>query len=237
MTNRLWVKRKDGGVWDMLTWELAQRRYFDPNFGGAIVPGQRTVLETGLEMTAYSFFDRPRNYSPVVSTLRFSPRPAFGIEGRTDYDPLRGRIVNNSLSADVRLSQYFFSAGHNMVACMPLYGVQERLGIDTQTLCSTNPQPPGTVLSPVSNQFRGLIGLGQDNRRGWNAAFLAIYDYTVRTLQYANGQVTYNTSCCAYAFQYRRFNFGTRNENQFRLSFVIANIGSFGTLRRQDRLF
>lgn len=236
LTNRFWVKRKDGAVWDALTWELAQRRYFDPNFGGAIISGQRTVLQTGLELTGYSFFDRPRNYSPVVSTLRLSPRPGFGLEARTDYDPLRGKIINNSLSADVRLSNYFFSGGHNMVTCMPLYGAEQR-GIDTQTLCATTPQPPGTVLSPVSNQFRGMIGLGQENRRGWNAGFLAIYDYTVRTLQYANAQVTYNTDCCAYAFQYRRFAFGTRNENQFRFSFAIANIGSFGTLRRQDRLF
>jgi LPS-assembly protein len=120
---------------------------------------------------------------------------------------------------------------------MPLFGVDLRATVDPATLCSQPPQPPGTVLSPVSNQFRGLIGLGKENRRGWNAAFLAIYDYTVRTTQYANAQITYNTDCCAYSFQYRRFNFGTRDENQYRLSFQIANIGTFGTLRRQDRLF
>ena len=49
--------------------------------------------------------------------------------------------------------------------------------------------------------------------------------------------MSYNTGCCGISFQYRRFNFGTRNENQFRAAFVIANIGSFGTLRRQERIF
>jgi LPS-assembly protein len=37
--------------------------------------------------------------------------------------------------------------------------------------------------------------------------------------------------------QFRRLGFGIRNENQFRVAFAVANIGSFGTLRRQERLF
>jgi len=56
-------------------------------------------------------------------------------------------------------------------------------------------------------------------------------------MQFANTQITYNTECCAFSGQYRRFNFGTRNENQYRFALVVANIGSFGTLRRQERLF
>ncbi|NWF85739.1 MAG: LPS-assembly protein LptD, partial [Bryobacteraceae bacterium] len=96
---------------------------------------------------------------------------------------------------------------------------------------------PGTVLSPPSNQLRAMIGLGQESKRGWNAGFLAIYDYTTNTMQFANTQITYNTECCAFSGQYRRFAFGTRNENQYRFALVIANIGSFGTLKRQERLF
>jgi LPS-assembly protein len=56
-------------------------------------------------------------------------------------------------------------------------------------------------------------------------------------MQYNNTQISYNTDCCSFSVQYRRFAFGTRNENQFRFAFAIANIGSFGTLRRQERLF
>ena len=76
-----------------------------------------------------------------------------------------------------------------------------------------------------------------DDYRGWNAAFNAIYDYRVGVLQFANTQITYNTDCCGFSVQYRRFSFGTRNENQFRVAFSIANLGSFGTLRRQERFF
>ena len=232
VANRFWSKTASGEVRDFLTWELSQRHFFDSTFGGALVPGVRNVLSSSAQMSGYTFMAEPRNYSPVVSVLRAQPRPAFGLEWRTDYDPLRAKFVNSSVSADARLSSYFFSIGHNKVSCVPLAGLSD----PERNPCAGTPVA-SSVLSPVSNQLRGLVGLGQESRRGWNAAFLAIYDYKTGVMQYANTQITYNTSCCAYSFQYRRFAFGTRNENQFRVAFVIANIGSFGTLKRQERLF
>jgi len=232
MTNRLWRKKRNGEVSDFLSWELRQKRFLDPTFGGALVPGQRNVFLTTSELTAYAFIDQARNYSPVVSAMRLQPMGGVGLEWRQDYDPLRGRITNSSLTADARVDNYFVSVGHNRVSCVPLVWVDPTM---RETFCTS--APSGQLLSPASNQVRGMFGIGQENKRGWNAAFLASYDYTTRIMQYANTQVTYNTACCAFSGQYRRFNFGGRNENQYRVAFVIANIGSFGTLRRQERLF
>ena len=36
--------------------------------------------------------------------------------------------------------------------------------------------------------------------------------------------------------QNRRFNRGTRDETQYRFAFAVSNLGSFGTLNRQERL-
>ena len=232
VANRLWAKQRDGQVFDFLIWEVSQRRFFDRDFGGALKPGQRNVFQSTAQMTAYTFLDQERGYSPVVSVVRSQPRPGFGFEWRTDYDPLRSKIVNTSFSADARRNAYFLSAGHNRVSCVPFATPLS----DGNNPCLGTPQP-GTVLSPPMNQLRGMIGIGQENKRGWNMGFLAIYDYKTNAMQYANTQVTYNTNCCAYSIQYRRFAIGTRNENQFRAALVIANIGSFGTLRRQERLF
>lgn len=232
IANRFWAKRRDGQVVDLLTWEVTQRRFFDRDFGGALKSNYRNVFQTTAQLSAYTFLDRQRGYSPVISVLRAQPRPGFGFEWRSDYDPLRGKIVNTSFSADARLNSYFVSAGHNRVACVPL-ATPLAEGADP---CAGTPQA-GTVLSPPSNQLRGMIGLGQENKRGWNMGFMAIYDYRTNVMLFANTQVTYNTNCCAYSVQYRRFAVGTRNENQFRAALVIANIGSFGTLRRQERLF
>jgi LPS-assembly protein len=49
--------------------------------------------------------------------------------------------------------------------------------------------------------------------------------------------VTYNTDCCGFSVQYHRYNIGTTDRSQLRIAFAVANIGSFGTLRKQDRMF
>jgi LPS-assembly protein len=212
ITNRLYVKRK-GLVSELLSWQLWQRRYFDPDFGGALVEGRRNVVRSSVDLSAYAFLDRARRYSPIVSALRMAPVPGLGIEWRADYDPARGRFVNSGITADGRLSRYFVSVGHNYIR--------------------SNPQ----ILTPSANQMRGLIGIGDPNRRGWNAGFTAIYDFRAAQMQYSTTQITYNTDCCGFSVQYRRSSYGPINENQFRLAFAVANIGSFGTLKQQERLF
>lgn len=229
IVNRLYAKRANGNVDEVFSWELFQKRFFDPTFGGAIVPGTRNVLISSTDFTPFAFLDRPRNYSPVNSTVRLNPRPGFGMEWRADYDPLRGGITNSSVLADFHYSTYTVSLGHNQVRCIVLAipGVPVPACED----------PSANRLSPVANQFTGLLGFGKDNRRGWSAAFGATYDYREGVMRYSTTQVAYNSDCCGISVQYRRFSFGTRNENQFRVAFAIANIGSFGTLKKQERIF
>ena len=51
-------------------------------------------------------------------------------------------------------------------------------------------------------------------------------------------QTTYNWDCCGVTLEYRRYAIANlRNENIFRFTFSLANIGSFGNLRRQERLY
>ena len=210
ITNRLFVKNKDGNVSEVMSWDLSQSRYFDPTFGGAVRPNQRNVVQSSEELDGFAFLNGPRNYSPVVSTLRF--QHTVGLEWRMDYDPLVGHVSNNAISADVRFSKYFISLGHNQVRTDP-------------------------AVAPNSDQFRGLFGVGNQNRKGWNAAFSIYYDYRRGIMEYATTQVTYNTDCCGISFEYRRFNFGTRDDSQYRVAFAISNVGTFGTLRKQERIF
>jgi len=210
VANRLFVKNKDGNVNEVLSWEVFQSRYFDPTFGGAVVAGQRNVVQSSVELDGFAFLDGPRNYSPIVSALRFQQK--VGLEWRVDYDPLRKGITNSGFTADMRLSKYFVSIGHTQVRSDP-------------------------VVSPSSNQFRALLGVGNENRKGWNAAVSAYYDYKKGILEFATTQVTYNTDCCGISLQYRRFNIGTRDETQYRVSFAVSNVGTFGTLKKQERIF
>ena len=211
LTNRLYAKR-DGKVQEVLSWQVMQRRYFDPTFGGAVVDGARNVFLSSTSLTGYSFIDRGRNYSPVISVLRMMPISTASVEWRTDWDPLFKRITNSSFIADARVRQIFLGFGHNQVRGTPL-------------------------VSPNANQLLLRGGLGAPGRQGWSAGYTGVYDFRLAKMQFATTEVTYNSDCCGLSFQYRRLSFGTRNENQYLVSFAVANIGSFGTLRRQERMF
>ncbi|HXY07985.1 MAG TPA: LPS-assembly protein LptD, partial [Terriglobales bacterium] len=88
------------------------------------------------------------------------------------------------------------------------------------------------------NQFRLLLGYGHANKPGFSAAANVGVDANLNFLQYSAVQAAYNWSCCGLNLEYRRFNLGTvRNENEFRFSFSLANLGTIGNLRRTERLF
>jgi LPS-assembly protein len=212
VANRILTKSRDGRTRELLSWTVAHKRYFDPTFGGAVIEGRRNVIQSQTDLTGFAYFDRARRYSPIVNAFRAQPSESLGIEWRMDYDPLRSGVANSSISINGRVNDVFLSGGHTQVTS-------------------------ASALSPPGNQLQGLVGLGRENRRGWSTGFFAVYDYRVKQLQFAQSQITYNTDCCGLSFQYRRFSFGTRNENNWRVAFSVANIGSFGNLRRQERFF
>jgi hypothetical protein len=117
-----------------------------------------------------------------------------------------------------------------------------------QTNATTNSIPSEGTCSPITTaaqqvtckfqQFRVALGYGGLNRRGFSAATSFGYDAEVKQLQFATAQTTYNWNCCGMTLEYRRYAIANvRNENLFRFTFTLANIGSFGNLRRQERLY
>jgi LPS-assembly protein len=216
LTNRIYAKRGDN-VQEIFTWELLQKRYFDPTFGGALVAGQPNVFMASADLTAYAFLVGPRSSSPVASVLRATPLAgslgSVSFNWQTDYDPRYHSIVDSYFSVDYHYQKYFISAGNDAVHPDPL------------------------LQTPAANQYRFRVGFGDPQHRGWNAAIDGAYDYKLGWLSYAIAQVTYNTDCCGFSAQLRRIHFGLRDENLYEFSFAIANIGSFGSLKKNDRLF
>jgi LPS-assembly protein len=221
LTNRLYAKKGDS-VTDVLSWELFQKRYFNPTFGGAVVEGERNLVSSVLDMTGYTFLSGPRNYSPIVSILRGTPRPGLSFTWEADYDPLLHRFVNSSFTTDIRVvKHYYVSAGSDQLRPDPaIFGYTGAAGA-TESF----------------NQFRTTFGYGDSNRKGWNAAFSSVYDLRLHLLEFGVAQATYNTDCCGISFQIRRIDYSSRVENQYLMSFSIANIGSVGNLKKQERVF
>lgn len=222
ITQRLYRRTRAGGTEEFLTWRVAQKYFFDPTFGGALVPGQPNVFQTLSALTPFAFADSPRRFSPIVSDLRIEPGKHFDTQFILNYDPVRARM--NAIGTLVKLKPWkesFLTLAHFSVLNLPL---------------DPPVRPPN--FEQRSNQIRLLGGYGEPNRRGWNVEGGVSYDFTHQVYQNQIVQISYNGSCCGIGFEYRRFSFGTiRNENQYSLVIRIANLGSFGSLRRQDKIF
>ena len=219
---RLFRRTGDDGADEFITWRLAQKYFFDPTFGGALVPGQPNVFQTLDAFTPFAFADQPRHFSPIVSDLKIDPGKRFDTQFIVNYDPVRNRLT--AIGELLKLKPYkesFIILSHFSVLNLPL-----------------KPSPPPANFEQRSNQVRALVGYGDPNRRGLNALFGTSYDFTRAEFQNQIVELAYNGSCCGVGFEYRRFSFGTiRNENQYSVVFRIANIGSAGNLRRQEKIF
>jgi LPS-assembly protein len=214
ITQRLFRRTGDNQADELVSWRVAQKYYFDPTFNGALVPGTRNVFQALDSITPFAFASEPRRFSPIDSDLRVTPGGVYDAQVRLEFDTLLHRFTTAGTMLKIRPYQNFnFTVAH--------------FSIDNSS-----------VLQPLANQIRTQVGYGDLNRRGWNASFGFSYDIKQKLLQNQLMQVSYNGSCCGIAFEYRRLALGqVRTENQFRIALIIANIGTFGNLRRQEKIF
>ena len=228
-TQRLFMKEGDDQPQELISWRIAQKHYFDPTFGGAILDGQRNVFQAFDSISPFAFAFGPRNWSPIVSDFKVTPGGAYDFEQILQYDPQIQRLVTIGTLLKVKPYRELFTT----LAFFRLDDnpVQSDLPV---------PPPPNFVAfqQPLSNQIRALIGYGSETRKGLNLITGVGYDFTNKTLQNQIVQFSYNGNCCGLAVEYRRINLGqVRAENQFRVAFIIANIGTFGNLRHQEKIF
>ncbi|MGH9649116.1 MAG: LPS-assembly protein LptD, partial [Terriglobales bacterium] len=210
-----------GDAREIVTWELAQKYFFLDDFGGAVVNGRRNVLTTTASFAGIAFLTEPRRLSPLISRLRVRAGAGLDAEWHFDYDFKQGRVNSSTTLLSYRFGEYFLGGSH---AYLQAPG----------EIFVSNPIP-----GPVKfNQVRILAGYGHPNKRGISTAANIGFDYNLNFLQYSAFQGTYNWDCCGISMEYRRFALGAvRNENQFRFAFTLANIGSFGNLRRRERIY
>jgi LPS-assembly protein len=200
------------------SWQIAQKFYIDPDFGGALIPNRRNVFDATLDMSGIAFLTSPRNLAPIISRLRFEAIDNLRIQWDLDYDPKAGQFGADNLYAGYSWGRTTVGAGHAM-----LNAVDESAGAAT------------TIKSQLLQPF---LSIGKPSGTGFNLAANGGYDYALNALQYAGVQAVYNWNCCGLSFGYRRFDLGSiRNETQWLYSFTLANFGSVGDIRRSNTAF
>lgn len=214
-------------VREVATWEIAQKYFLDPTFGGALVPGQRNVFTTTADLTGIAFVTEPRHLSPIVSRLKVQTSDRTDTEWDLDYDFQLGRLNASTLLANYHAGPFTIGGGDAFLR-IPL----------ANSSPSLSPAIPTPAVTQEFQQFRVALGYGKLNKPGFSAATSFGIDANTGLLQFATAQTTYDWDCCGMTVEYRRYAIANvRNENLFRFTFTLANIGSFGNLRKQERLY
>jgi len=214
VTNRFYTTR------EIFSWRIAQEYFFDPTFGGAICDihnpnplchGVRNQFAPLLDLTGFAFADSPRRFSPIVSTMRFASSTFSATDFQVDYDSEKHRFDGAGIAGGINRGQGFGSVAYFFRRSSPI-------------------QFP-------SNQFRGNLGYGNELKPGLSFAFSAAYDIQRRLFQQSIAQVGYNFDCYGLSLEWVQFKLGVRVESRIRFSFSLKNVGTFGNIRRQDRIF
>jgi LPS-assembly protein len=217
------------GPREILSWELGQKYFFDPTFGNALVPGERNVVTTTADFTGVAFLDSERRFAPIISRLRIETSPRTNTEWDVDYDVKTGQVTSSLALVNYHYGPFTIGGGDAFLR------VIDTAAGTNSTNCALH---PASTSGCEFNQFRVLLGYGQLNKRGLSAATSFGIDANLGLLQYATVQTSYNWDCCGLTVEYRRFALGSvRNENEYRYTFSLSNIGALGNLKRQERLY
>ncbi len=204
------------------SWQIAQKFFIDPNFGGALIPNRRNVFDTTLDLSGIAFLTVPRNISPIISRLRFEAIDKLRLEWDMDYDPRIGRLGADNLYAGYSWGRTTVGLTHALLNA-----------VDEQGSAATTIQ---------SQQIQPYLQIGKPNAPGFNLAANGGYDFVHGALQYAGIQAVYNRGCCGFTVGYRRFELGSvgnvsRDETEWLYSFTLANFGSVGDIRHSNSVF
>lgn len=210
--------------YETLSVTLRQKYFFDPYFGGALIPGQRNQFFPLNTFSGFTYGGVPRRFSPIAIETRVRPTVEWLADVRTDLDVQGGGFRNVSVTFGLNrpLIQAFQTFYYTRV--ISLSPSLRRFGGPTG-------KEPGTLRgsqwSPaifVGNRESGLFGgvsffFDFQNRPGKGSSSLISSTTTLG----------YSFDCCALAVQHYYFDVGLRRENRVLFTFRLNGIGTFGT--------
>jgi LPS-assembly protein len=208
----------------MISWRLAQKYFFDENFGGAVMNGQRNIFDTTLSLSGIAFLTDPRAISPVISRLRVRTSEHMDVEWDFDLDTGAKKFTSNNVMLDVHEGNVFGGLSYARLNAPGRFYTEG-------------------VNSPVSNfnQLRLLLGYGSPTKAGLGVAGNVGLDLNAANsalVQYGAVQGSYNWDCCGLSVEVRKYALGSvRTETVERFNFTLSNIGTAGNLRRAASLF
>jgi LPS-assembly protein len=209
ITQRLLAKRPGPGgrltPYEFFLWRVYQTYYVQiGNNQGAFDPNYTTSF--------YGPGQLPDHNSPISSRIRFKPTPQLNLDVNHEYD------VNFK---QMRSASYALRTSGERVALQASYQRSYRLSeIEAQR-------------ELIRNTLRGAgrfvllkDRLALDSSADW--------DIRRKQLLQVMGRLQYDIQCCGFSVEYLKYNFNSRQENRWRFSVKLANIGNTANFLGDD---
>lgn len=210
--------------YEALTITVRGKYFFDPLFGGALIPGRRNQFYPINTLSGFTFGGVPRRFSPVNVDARYRPTRRMFVDLRTDLDTRGGglRALSTTFGLNRTLVQIFQSFYYTRaIELVPsLAKFADSRGLEAGTLRGSQWSPSAFL----GNRESGLFG---------GASFF--FDFQKRpgrenrSLISSTLTLGHAWDCCSVTAQLWTFNVGLRKENRLVFSFRLNGIGTFGT--------
>ncbi|MDQ3804264.1 MAG: LPS assembly protein LptD [Acidobacteriota bacterium] len=221
--------------YEFLSITLRQKYFFDPTFGGALVPGRRNQFYPLNTFSGFTYGGVPRRFSPlnVEARLRQPVRADSDLfaDVRTDIDTLGegGGLRDLAVSFGLRRRVAVLNA---VEAFQTFYYTRAvTLAPSLRQFSDRRGNEPGTL---QGSQWSPSVFVG-DRDRGLFTGASFFFDFQNRPGQGSSSLVSsvvtlgYTWDCCSVTVQNYTFNVGVRQENRAVFSFRLNGIGTFGT--------
>jgi LPS-assembly protein len=211
--------------YEALSITIRGKYFFDPFFGGALIPGRRNQFDPIDTLSAFTYGAVPRRFSPVNIDVRYRPSQDLFADFRSDIDTHGGGL---------RAMAATFGLNRSLVQAFSTFYYTRAVELVPSLLPFANAagREPGTLRgsqwSPtlfVGNRERGLFG-----------GVSLFFDFqkhpfagSNRALISSTATIGYTWKCCMITAQDFTFNVGLRNENRIVFAFRLNGIGTFGT--------
>src|SRR2546421_3352184 len=211
--------------YEALTITIRGKYFFDPYFGGALVPGQRNQFYPIDTFSGFSYGAVPRRWSPLNINVRYRPTDNLYADFRSDVDThgagLRAMAATFGLRRALleAFSTFYYTRALELVAS--LSQVADAPGEEPRALRGSPWSPSLFIGNRQKSLFGGLLLFFDFHKQPFSGSNPPLISSTAT--------IGYTWKCCAITAQDFTFNVGLRNENRVVFAFRLNGIGTFGT--------
>ncbi|HVG38859.1 MAG TPA: LPS assembly protein LptD [Pyrinomonadaceae bacterium] len=210
--------------YEILSVTMRAKYFFDPYFGGALIPGRRNQFYPINTFSGFTYGGVPRRFSPIAIETRVRPTVEWLADVRTDLDVQGGGFRNVSVTFGLNrpvvqaFQTFYYTRSISLAPSLRQFG--GATGKEPGTLRGSQWSPSVFLGNRESGLFGGVSYFFDfQNRPGKGSSSLISSTTTIG----------YTFDCCAAAVQHYYFDVGLRRENRLLFTFRLNGIGTFGT--------